>query len=342
MSLKRATLVAGLAFFFCLPDAFCVRTSYFSVSATSNFTIDMTSFATKGNTTSNGTFGFQPGIFGCRIFIYNPGPTPQVIGAGSYVDQVLEFPNSTANWSLSVQNPFNDTGGGTITHQPVVAGITNVNTFNFSSGGANTNAVGLPRTLNTGAGLVLESNIIPAFNATYSNGWLTNPPGSMYPWAKLHHTCTGMIQVSDAAGATPGFVVASGEQDYLSSSYQNQPLIAGGNLRRGDNTLSVPPHTLNWQKNGGTVEDTLQGQIAGYCSSAEVFDASNCSGCSGCAGGCGPGSSNFSIYAATVGDASCSCECSVDLAVDNTNSRSSFYPTSMHAVPIIINGGAPL
>jgi hypothetical protein len=333
-------VILGLAvFFFGIPQGFCVRSAYFAASATSNFTIDLTSFWANQDTISNGAYAFNVATFGCRIIIFNPSPTTQVIQNTSYVDQVLEFPTPNSSWSMGNQNPFFYNGTATVvSHTPIQASGGTVNVFTFTVGGANAPG-GFPQTLNQNQGMVIENTVNLTKNMTYTSGWLSDPTAGMFPWAKLHHLCTGRIDVADqgAAGTAPGFVIASGEQDYLSSSYQNYPMMSGGVLRRGDSVAYRNPVGINWLFGAGTITSQLYITDHGYAADGTYYDDGPVT-----CGSWSPPCYRHWLYSAVTADGYCNASASVDYAVDNTNSRSSFMPAHLYKTPIFINSGGPL
>jgi hypothetical protein len=345
----KTTILALFTFLVGMPQGYCTRSAYFVGSATSNFTVDMTSFWNNGNTTTTGNGGvwFTAANFGCRIFIYNPSPTPQTIQSTSYVDQTIEYPFSfssgTGGWVFGNQNPFFDFNSVALqyaqTNSTAMGSAPNVVVFSMSNGSANgASKVALPQTLTTGQGLIIETKLAYTDNnVTYNNGWLNKTYA--YPWTKLHHSCSGEIDVDDGGGAgtAPGFVIATGELDYLASSYQNQPLEVGGYLRRGDNNVSTPTHDYPWSHNQGLMQSTMHVADNSYAA-AGVSWGPVCS----CNGNPTPGVVHIYEYSAVTADAYCNTNCTVDNAIDNTNSRSSFMPAHMFVAPIFINGGGPI
>lgn len=153
----------------------------------------------------------------------------------------------------------------------------------------------------------------------------------IHPNAKIFGLCSGRITANDAAGQTPGFVVANGTLDYIADSYQNPVIDYGG-----------------WTDNDAS---TGKGAVLVGLAMACRAHAASAHWAKDIAPD-GRAIGNASLHAHSWGRADCvsaaNASCVANYIfhnkkqfVGNVQNNTAIYPQHISSVPITVNGGAP-
>jgi hypothetical protein len=331
---------------------------FFIGNATSNFTVDLTSFWASANELANGNsdnnrtkdMDFPIGTFTCKVFILNPSTNTQLIQSTSFLHLNIETPEgSNSKVNLGYGDALFDKAGNAIKYNIYAAGGAADTKFSkFTNGAGNTMAAAaaIPAggylSLDPVSGAAMAEITVPLiFKVKYTNGWI-DISKDIHPFAKLHHTCTGMLEITDADSTKPGFVIASGTMDYLSSSYQQPPLSTGGIVTRYLNSMNVTREV----DAGGFAAADMTNMVsdcpvwAPVCPSTPLIPACNDPGA--------PATNNggdwtwYKVFAQSGLHTSIGANAEVSFAIDNNQTRSSFQPAHMQNMAIVVNGGNPI
>lgn len=338
------------------------RTIYFVGSANSNFTIDLTSWHTTSanmtagigsNALTAANVAFDFGTMTCRVFIWNGSTNDQRID-NAQVNINIEYPTYPAGHAFKLSdivNPILTPANAMLVYTTDGNSAAIANDFyridNNLDGSTLTQVTAFPIGLSgigaaasNGQGLLIEASLSGQKSVRYTNGWYAGSTGAkpMWPYVKMHHTCSGSITVTDVAPNAPGFVVATGSLSYVGDSYQNMALPTGGavfNTRSevgvtsrvkmsADSAVLIDKYSP-WSApegwNGSSLSPGVIQVGAGTLPSGSMAAAV---------------ASRLSGYSAAFGSAI------VDYFIDNNWTRSSFQPAHIKTAPIVINGGNPI
>lgn len=314
------------------------RDIYFIANAVSNITLERATDPIDGGS-DTGCFYVSLGTFWacvlpplkCRVMVVNPVGS-QSVNVQVTLDHNILYQQSQNSNITTLENPVTNNAGTALTYASTGSDINTAGwRGSFTALNAAMTRVDTGSTaLAAGEYLVYEKQAnIPSYtNVTTGVAPFSFVPTAyspMWPYGKWFNTCSGRIRVIDVASTAPGFVLANGNLEYYTSSYQNPALPF--------TTASV----------SGTQTKTVStGATATAKSSANAIITHSAPTMVATLNGYG--------RAECRADAACSCTAGTDFLVGRSaatalfpanGATSSVTPLKIGTVPIVINGGSP-
>jgi len=344
VGIRKLNFVSVVASMLAFSSVASAREVYFQANATSNYTIDLTSYTAQGTNTFTGTAPLQIGLE-CVVTVFNPQSSVQTVSDQTDIRFQGEWPtydNTAAlNWGAGTAHPW-FYGGNPVTFKAttgsVMASGGSIRKVSMTIGAAD-ETPSFPVDLAQGESLIITNRLNIAHSIQYENGWIkstSNGTNGDYPFIKAHEYCAGKIIVTDKVSSQSGFVMATGYLQYVADSYQNPATPTGGIVTRtsanGANAVSAP--ALTWMGRGlyGAAFQYRTGgfNIIGACSDSGFFPVTF------------PNRLAIMGYGSVEGSCAGKAQGAAEIIIDNNWTRSSFTPAHILDLPIMINGGAPI